>query len=511
MTATPLLAGVDAGTTRIRALLFEPDGTIAAEGSAPTPTIQPRPGWAHHEAEALWRATAEALRQATAKIDDPGRIAGIAVASVGEAAVPLDAKGEPTYHAIAWFDQRTVDEFAWLERTIGAEELFTLTGLNAKPIHGLNKLLWLKANEPDAYARTKSWLNIADYLAWRLSGVAATDYSIASRTLALDLRSLEWAGDLLAEVGVPPSLFQPLRPSGARLGPVTNEAARQTGLPESCVVGVGGHDHILGALAAGAWQEGVVVNSLGTAEALLVALDRPIDGVELGRGGYSQGAIFVDRPSYYAVGGLITSGAAIEWFRGLLGGGISDAELIAEGEAAPPGSLGVCFLPHLRMASPPRPDAAARGAFLGLGTETGRGVLYRAVLEGIAYDARAILEGLLEFSGMPGVRSLRAIGGSTRNRLLMAIKAAVYDREITVAEMPETVSLAAAILGGLAAGVYTDFAGALAGIARRETVVKPEPGLAALYDRGFREVYCPACEALDPLHQAALAIDRADR
>ena len=511
MTAPPLLAGVDAGTSRIRALLFEPDGAIVAEGSTATPTVHTRPGWAHHEAEALWRATADALRQATARIDDPGRIRGVAVASVGEAAVPLDAKGEPTYHAIAWFDRRAVDEFAWLERTIGADALFTLTGLSAQPIHGLNKLLWLKANEPDAYGRTESWLNIADYLAWRLSGVAATDYSIASRTLALDIRTLEWAGDLLAEVGVPPSLFQPLRPSGARLGPVTNEAARQTGLPESCAVGVGGHDHILGALAAGAWREGVVVNSLGTAEALLVALDRPIDGVELGRRGYNQGAIFVDRPGYYAVGGLFTSGAAIEWFRRLLGGDLSDAELIKEGEAAPPGSLGVCFLPHLRMASSPRPNAAARGAFIGLGTDAGRGVLYRAILEGIAFDARAILEGLLEFPGMPSVRSLRAIGGSTRNRLLMAIKAAVYGREITIAEMPETVSLAAAILGGLAAGVYPDFAGALAGIARRESVVTPEPGLAALYDRRFREVYCPACEALEPLHQAVLEIDKADR
>jgi xylulokinase len=511
MTAPPLLAGVDAGTTRIRALLFEPDGTIAAEGSMATPTVHTRPDWAHHEAEALWRATADALRQATARIDDPRRISGLAVASVGEAAVPLDAKGEPSYHAIAWFDRRAVDEFAWLERTIGAEKLFALTGLNAKPIHGLNKLLWLKANEPEAYRRTKSWLNIADYLAWRLTGVAATDYSIASRTLALDIRTLEWAGDLLAEVGVPLSLFQPLRPSGARLGPVTKEAARQTGLPESCIVGVGGHDHILGALAAGAWREGVVVNSLGTAEALLVALDRPIDGVELGRRGYSEGAIVVDRPRYYAVGGLITSGAAIDWFRRLLGSEISDADLISEGEAVPPGSLGVCFLPHLRMASPPRPDAAARGAFIGLGTEAGRGVLYRAVLEGTAYDARAILEGLLEFPGMPAVRSLRAIGGSTRNRLLMAIKAAVYDREIIVAEMPETVSLAAAILGGLAAGVYPDLARALAGIARPERVVKPDPGLAALYDRRFREVYCPACEGLDPLHQAVAEIDRADR
>ncbi len=511
MSAAPLLVGLDAGTRSIRALVFEPDGTVVAEGGAPTPTVYAEPARAHYEPEALWRAAARALRQATGRIHDPRRIVGIAAASIGESAVPLDADGAPTHNAIAWFDQRTKGERDRLERTVGGDQLFAVTGLNSEPIFGLCKLLWLKANERSAFERTRRWLNIADYLAWRMCGVAATDYSLASRTLALDIHALAWAEDLIREAGVSPNLFAPLRPSGSPLAPVTPEAARATGLPRSCVVGVGGHDHICGALAAGAWQEGVVVDSLGTAEALLLALDKPIADAALGRGGYSQGVIVVDQPAYYVVGGLLTSGGSIEWFRDILGGAkVSYAALIAEGEAVPPGSLGVCFLPHLRAGSPPHPDPRARGAFFGLSTDATRGTLFRAILEGLAYDARLLLEGLSELPGVPPIGRIRAIGGHTRNELLMRIKAAVFNRAITVAEMPETTSLGAAIFGGLAAGVYSDLAQALAELRSATRCVEPAADLAAAYDARFRAVYRRAYKSLRPLHRAALRLDHPD-
>ena len=127
-----------------------------------------------------------ALRQAIEQIDDSTRIAGLAVASVGEAGVPLDAEGTPTHPAIAWFDTRPEAECRELENRIGADTVSRSAGCAPSPMFGLCKLLWLKAQAPDAYGRTRRWLNMADYLAWRLSGVAATDYSLASRTLALD-------------------------------------------------------------------------------------------------------------------------------------------------------------------------------------------------------------------------------------------------------------------------------------------------------------------------------------
>ena len=219
MSHEPLIAGVDVGTTSIKAILFDRSGHIEAQASVATPTHYPRPGWAYYEPEELWRHTVQALRQAVARVEDVGPIASVAVASIGETVVPLDAHGEPTADAIAWFDTRTEVQAEWLDKTIGQDRLFAISGLALQPIFSLCKLLWLRQNRPEAFARTKLWLNTADYIAYRLCGVAATDYSLASRTLMLDLHKLQWAADLVQELDITPELLAPLLPSGTHLGP----------------------------------------------------------------------------------------------------------------------------------------------------------------------------------------------------------------------------------------------------------------------------------------------------
>jgi len=485
----PLLVGVDFGTTHIRALVVSLDGTVIASGSAPTPIDHPRPGRAEHDPEALWLATVVALRQATAQLDNPGRIAGLAVASVGEAGVPLDATGHPAYPAMAWFDTRAEAECEDLTATVGADRMARLTGCGSNSMFSLYKLLWLRQHVPEAYGRTTRWLNMADYLAWRLCGVAATDYSLASRTHALDLAKGAWAEDLLREAHIDPSLFQPLTANGTALGPVTPEAASATGLPRHCVVGVGGHDHIVGALAAGAWQTGTLLNSLGTAEALLLALDRPVAGTRLAQAGYAQGAMMLDRPYYYLVAGNFTSGASVDWLHRVVGADIPHETLIDEASSVAAGSNGVHFLPTLRVGNPPHPDSMARGSFLGLFPEATRGVLYRAVLEGLAYETRQMLDGKLEGGDAPKIERIRAIGGLSRNRLLMAIKATVFDRPITVLDMAESTGLGAAILGGLAAGVFPDVETALKGLKCRETEIVPNRSQTETYARRYQSIF----------------------
>ena len=173
MATEPLLAGVDVGTTNIKAVIFEPDGHIVAEASVPTIIHYPQPGWAYYDPEEVWRSVVEVLRQATHQLEDANRVVGVAVASVGEAGVPLDAHGQPTYDAIAWFDQRTQPQVEWLSKTIGRDRLFAITGLSLQPIFGLCKLLWIKENQPDVFARTVRWLNMADYIAFRLGSISS--------------------------------------------------------------------------------------------------------------------------------------------------------------------------------------------------------------------------------------------------------------------------------------------------------------------------------------------------
>ena len=199
-----------------------------------------------------------------------------------------------------------------------------------------------------------------------------------------------------------------------------------------------------------------MLNSLGTAEALFLPIAQPLADPKAGRQGYTQGAHVVGG-GYYAFGGQYTSGASIEWLRDLLGASddpVAYEELIAGAERVPAGSLGVLFLPHLRLANPPYDDPRSRGALIGLTMDAGRDVITRAIFEGLALESRNTLEPLLAYPEVTAPQSVVAIGGGTRNPLLMRVKASVTNRIHHVVEAEEATALGAALLGGLGAGVY---------------------------------------------------------
>jgi xylulokinase len=506
MVQNPLLVGIDLGTTNIKAIVFEPDGAVVAGASVPTPTIYPRPTWAYHDPHEFWCKAAQAIREAVSKVEHPERIVSVAATSTGETGFPIDAAGEATYESIAWFDGRTKAEAQWLDEQIGADRLFAITGLSLQPIFSLCKILWLRRHAPDAFARTVRWLNAADFIAFRLCSVAATDRSLASRMMVLNLRELRWATELLDEVGIAHDLLAPLLPSGTPLARITPEAAALTGLPPTTLVTVGGHDHVCGALAVGVTKPRTMLNSLGTAEAVFLPLPQPMTDPQTGRQGYTQGAHTAG--GYYVFGGSYTSGACLDWFRSAFASQTDHATLAAEAEQAPAGSLGVSFCPFLRLANPPYNDPKARGAFVGLSTDVGRGVLFRAVLEGIALDTRNGLEPLLVHTGAGKLDEIYAIGGSTRNRLLMQIKASVLNQPIRVMRIEESTALGAAVLGGLGAGVYRNVADIIATLHREETLVEPVPADVAYYEEAFQTIYKQLYPALAAINHRSFDLQQ---
>ena len=499
----PLLCGIDAGTSQVRALVFELDGTLVAAASEPTPIRALGPDQAELDAEGLWEAIVSVLRRVVAELPDPKAIRGIAVASVGEAGVLMDAGGHALAPIIAWYDTRTTDELEWLLATVGFEPLHRITGLCADPTFSLLKLLWYQRQRPELFARAEAWLNVGDYLAWRLCGERATDVSLASRTLLLDLEQRQWSGSLLDAAELPASLLPALRPNGSAIGTIRPEIAAATGLPPDCVIGVGGHDHVCGMLAAGADAPGVLLDSLGTAEALTMVRDRPLDDSAVGWDGFNQGAFDAGRPLYYVFGGLPTAAASVEWFRGLHGG-VDHATLIAEAEAAGSEPENVLFLPHLRLGSPPFPDPVARGAFLGLSSATSRATLFRAVLEGIALDGGNMLKAMLGHLGAGPPERILAIGGSTRNQLLMRLKASVYGAPLAVMDLADTTCLGAALLGGMAAGLFRDIEEARRELRVPVRVVEPDPAWSEDHRQRRQTTYAAAYAALRPLHARLL-------
>ena len=501
---TPLLMGIDAGTSRVRVLLFEVDGTLVAEASDEPPVKRPRTGWTSTEAEDLLKSCLKAIRSVVAMVDKPERIRSVAVASVAEAGVPIDADGDAVYPIIAWYDSRTQPQAHWLKKHIGEERLFRITGLNLYPIFGLCKQLWIRENAPEAFNKTVRWLNTADFLAWKLCGVPATDYSLASRTFALNIQNLEYANELLEEVGIPCNWYQTLVPSGTFLGNVLPETSKITGLSLDCKVSSGGHDHLVGALIAGATNQGTLINSMGTAEAVTLFMDKPIDDKAIGAQGYVQGVIVVDRPYYYYLGGLFTSGGAVQWFHRLTEQRYSHEELIKDAWKISPGANGVLFLPQMRIGSPPNPAEMSRGAFIGLGTDTDHTVLYRSMLEGMAFDVKMILEGISQHKKVPEIKNIHCFGGESRNDLLMKIKASVLNRALTKMDMPETVSLGAAILGGIGAGIFTNLQEAINGLRFNTYEILPQSEWVEPYQKFYDDVYSDAWKQIRPLQEKLL-------
>ena len=507
------LIGIDLGTQSIRALLADTRGRTVACASRPTPTIALGPGRAEYDAEALWRTVLDNLRELAAKIPRGGEVLGIACASMGEAFVLADAAGQPVARAITWFDRRTEAVSAELERDLGQLRAFRIAGIPIDPTLSLPKLIWHRQTNPAAFARARTMLNLANWIAFRLCGEAATDPSLATRTLCLDMAARDWSDEILGVANIDRALLPPIRPSGSNIGRVRAEVLAETGLPGRPVVGVGGHDHVVGGFAAGAARPGVLLDSMGTAEALFQTVARPVLTEANRHLGFWQGAIGLHRPFAYIGAGINSSGGTIEWFRGLLGDAAHPVPardaLIAEAAAVPPGGRGTAFLPHLAYGTPPHSDLASRGAFLGLTTGTSRGAMFRAVLEGLALEARLSMSVMAEQPGAGRPDDIRLIGGGTRNPLFLRIKAAACGRALTVIDEPEATALGAALLGGIAAGVWPDMDAAQGGIEQARHVVEPDAEWIVLYDELFETVHRRFYETTAPLHHALSRFDAA--
>lgn len=483
-----VLIGLDIGTTHFKALAVDEGGRILASSSTATPATGEGGGHVVYEAGAVWAAVCRLLQDVVRQVDRRD-IVGVASASMAEAGFLLDGDGRPLMPAIAWFDPRTREVAREWERLAGWERVRRTTGLSVDLTYSLAKILWIRENRPDVYARARRWLGMAEWVAFKLSGIPATDYTLATRTMAYDVVAEAWSEDLLQLADVDPSLFPPVLPAGTPLGNVLPEAAAETGLPAHATVTVGGHDHLCATLSTGAISPGIVLNSCGTAEAVLAALDRetfmrvlPDRQITLGHHLFPG--------LYYAVTSLRTSGLSSKWFlENLLTGPEPDhAEFIRRAKASPPGANGLFFFPYLRDVSEVRDAVGSTGAFLGLRDYHTNSDVARAVIEGLGFEFCRMLERLQP--ALPGPSpEVRVVGGSTRNDLWMQVKADVLGRPIHVWEVAEATAHGAALLAGLGSGVFATPGDILALDPHRQVVFEPDPGRHQVYQSRYK-LYC---------------------
>lgn len=493
-----LLAGLDVGTTTIKAVLYDSEtGRVVSTAGEPTPVNHPRPEWSEHDPQQLWEAACRCLRATCAGKS----VQALAIASMAEAGVALDSQDRPVAPVIAWHDRRSSPQATRVEECIGRETLFRISGQRVTASFGLTKWLWLRDQQPDLARQAHWWLPLPAYLLFRLTGERAVDYSIASRALLFGQNMLDWSAPLLDLAGLTRANLPGLAPGGSAAGRISPLASSETGLPAGTKCALGGHDHLCAALAAGGMHSGAAVDSMGSAEAVMLFLPAFLPDPTLGEHGYACYAHVL--PGQFVLkAGLKAAGSSIEWLGRLLSGG-SEADYAAlEAEArATLGKSGPLWLPHLLESGSPEADPLSRGALAGARLDHTRGDLFRGMLEGLACWLRQNLSDMQAAAQVPA-QSLSLLGGTTRLALLSQIKADVLNMPVEVPQIPQAAAVGAALLAGLGSGVFSSVTEALASLRYPTWTLQPAPDQARRYEHLYWQVYTQIYPSLRAIHHA---------
>jgi xylulokinase len=496
------LLGIDIGTTGAKVVLCRADdGVVLATGFAPYPLAHPRPGWAEQNPADWWAACGLATRACLAHAaaeggPGPESVRGIGLSGQMHGAVLLDAAGQVVRPCIIWADQRSGAECEEIHARVGLERLLERTGNPALTGFTAAKVLWVRNHEPEVFAQARLLLLPKDYIRLRMTGVSAIERSDAAGTNLLDLRTGDWAGDILAALELPTSLLPPVCGSTEVCGTLTAEAATHLGLPAGVPVAGGGADNACGATGTGVVEPGLALLSIGTSGVVLAPATEP--RVDRSAPVPRIHTFFHAAPQlWYLMGVTQAAGLSLRWLRDVLGGEpLTYDALTAEASEVPAGAGGVLFLPYLQGERAPHLDPEARGAWIGLTAAHRRGHLVRAVLEGVVFSLKDCFTLLAEQGAQ--LHQLRVTGGGARSALWRQICADVLDRPVATLAADEGPAFGAALIAGTAVKLYSSLAEACQRTVRLGSEVTPVARQVAIYQEQY-DLYRAAYPALRTL------------
>jgi xylulokinase len=490
-----LLIGIDVGTSGLKAIAVDSERAgVVASASHGYPLSTPHPGWAEQDACDFASAAVDALREIAKTLGRRAAdVRAIGLTGQMHSAVLLDETHEPIRPAILWCDTRTTAECAKIQAVLGNEGLSRTVGNRALEGFTLPKLLWLAAHEPASLERARTVLMPKDFIGLKLTGEIGTDVSDASGTLAFDPGARAWSAEVLRAFDLPSSLFPPAGESPSILGHLTPAMAAATGLPGGIPVARGAADNAAGAVGLGVVRPGRAMASIGTSGVVLAHTARYAVEPEMRLHSFCHAV----PGQYYAMGVMLAAGGALRWYRDVLGDGERLAaelrradpyEIITDtASTAHPGAGGVVFLPYLMGERTPHNDALARGALVGLTARTTKAEISRAVLEGITFGLADSLDLIREIH--PGsITEIRLTGGGARSVFWRQLMADIFDTEVAITTSTEGPAFGAALLGGVAASVFTRTEEAADALVHVTARVSPEPAARARY-REIHAIY----------------------
>lgn len=511
------LLGIDLGTTGVKAALFAADdGRVLSSAFIDYPLLHPHPGWAEQDPATWWNATITAIR--TCLVGGvrhnvtPENVRGIGLSGQMHGVVLLDEQQQVLRPCIIWADQRSEAQCLWMTAKVGAARLIELVSNPALPGFSAPKLLWIRDNEPEIFARARTMLLPKDYIRFRLTGKLAMEISDAAGTCLLNVKQGVWSQEVLQALELNPGLLPPVIAAEKVCGAITDEVAALTDLLPGTPVAGGGADNACGAVGSGVVRSGLALVSIGTSGVVLAHADTP--QVDMS-GPVPRVHTFNHAVpgAWYLMGVTQGAGLSLRWVRDNIGlperalerwTGLDAYELLAkEAELVPPGSDGLLFLPYLQGERTPHLDAYARGGWIGLTAMHDRRHLVRAVFEGVAFSLKDCFA-IIQEQGLP-LEQVRATGGGAKSPLWRQIIADVLGVELVTTNASEGPAFGAALLAGVANGLYPTIQQACDATVRVVERTEPRPAVEHVYAQAY-ETYRALYPALKPIISKATSL-----
>lgn len=490
--------GVDIGTTSTKAIACSETGRVVGMGNEGYPLLVPQPGWAEQDPTAILQAVISALRGAiTAANLAPGQIAAISFSGAMHSLIAVDQAGTPLTQAIIWADNRSMSQVEQLKREGEGHRLYLQTGTPIHPMSPLAKLMWLRDNQPECFARAAKFISIKEYVLYQLLGEFVVDHSTASTTGLFNLIQRQWDEAALATAGIRSHQLSELVPTTQVFQGIQPNYAAAIGIDPQTPIVVGATDGVLANLGVGAISSQQVAVTIGTSSAIRAVVPQPITD--------PQGRTFcyAFTPDRWVIGGAASSGGIVlRWLRDRFfqpeteqaqrqGANVYDW-MVETAMQVPVGAEGLLCLPFLSGERAPHWNANARGIFFGLGLHHHRAHLIRAVLEGVLFAVYSIDRALQDLTG--GATEIRASGGFVHSRAWCQMLADLFGVPVLIPEVFEGSAFGAAMLGMLAIGAIPHLA-AMERLIQIRDCQTPDPSLFAayqelfvLYDRIYHQV-----------------------
>jgi xylulokinase len=454
-----LLLGIDIGTTRCKAIVFDPHGKIIGSDSKEYGIITDNSGKAEQDAELIWRITCTVIKSAVRNISKHN-IKALSISVQGDAIIPVDKKFNAMHNAILGIDYRSKENVELCDEVIGNRKLFNITGMRPHPLNSLLKIIWLKKNVPDIYNRAWKITTYEDYIFGKFGVEPVIDYTMASRTMALDLKKHNWSHEILTRFDIRYDLFNQLKPPGTIIGKIKRNVAEDLGLSKDIILVTGGHDQTCAALGAGLITEGTGLISTGTAEVLSTVLQKPILDDNLYNNSYPC-YIYLKENMYFTFSLNHVGGLLLEWYKD----NFENIKAFKQDQSKrdiyehllsriPDEPSKILFLPHLIGSGTPWCDFYSKGAIIGLKISTTKYDILKAILESLTYELMINME-IMKSAGIV-IKNLNAVGGGAKSPLWLQIKSDILNQPINTLRVKEAACLGAAILAGTAIGIYSN-------------------------------------------------------